>query len=119
MSLRRRLEAQYSSTVNSISSISLPAWLSCKTTRVALLIVIAFFGSAYIVKTASTASTGYQIYNLENKVQELETDINKVEAEIADHSSMVSIQGRLNNANMVVLSKMSYYNDVDSAVAKR
>lgn len=119
MSLKRRIQSQYRDLLHSIYSLRLPVWLTCKTTRIILLSAIIIFGSAYIIKTAATAASGYQIYDLENKTQALEAEIKKLEIEIADYSSMSSIQRRLPGDGLVVVGQWQYYSPEDKAVAKR
>lgn len=119
MSIKRRIQSQYRNLLHSIYTLRLPVWLICKTTRIILLLAIIIFGSAYIIKTASSASSGYQIYDLENKTQALTSDIKKVEIQIADYSSMSSIQSRLRGSGLVLVSQYQYYNPEEKAVAKR
>lgn len=119
MSLKRRIQSQYRNLLNSIYTWRLPVWLTCKATRIILLLAIIVFGSAYIIKTAATAASGYQIYELENKAQTLESEIKKIEIQIADYSSISSIQSRLPGSGLIVVSQWQYYNSEEKVVAKR
>ena len=104
MSFKRKIQYQYRNFLHAIYSWRLPAWLTCPAARIGIIFLIVVFAFGYIVKTASSAATGYQIYSLENKVYDLETDIKKMEIDIADASSMTSIQKRLSSVKMVKIS---------------
>lgn len=119
MSIKRRLQSQYHNLLNSVCTWQLPVWLTCKTTRIILLSAIIIFGSAYIIKTAATAASGYQIYDLENKTQALEAEIKKLEIQIADYSSISSIQSRLPGNGLVTISQWQYYRPEEKAMAKK
>ena len=119
MSLKRKLQYQYKYLLQSMYSWNLPSWLTCRLTRVFLIAVVVFFGAGYIMKTASTASTGYQINELEKTVTTLKEDIKKIEVDIADDSSLASVQVRLEKMKMVTVNKLSFYDYNNSIVAKK
>ena len=119
MSIKRQLQYQYRHFTQAIYTWQLPRWLICPATRLLLLLVMVVFGSAYIVKTAGSAASGYKIYDLENQASALESDIKKLEVEIADNSSLFSIQKRLPNVNMVTVGKVTYFDANEKVVAKR
>ncbi len=119
MSIKRQLQFQYRHFIQAIYTWQLPRWLTCPATRLLLLLTVVIFGSAYIVKTASSAAGGYKIYDLENEISFLESDIKKLEVEIADNSSLYNIQKRLSNVSMVAVGKITYFDAMDKAMAKR
>ncbi|MFH1292250.1 MAG: hypothetical protein ABIH87_03560 [bacterium] len=119
MSFKRKVQMQYRYFIQSLFSFRLPSWLSCMATRVVLLLIIILFGSAYIVKTATTASSGYKIQDLEKQVYALHEDITRLEVNLADYSSMASIQERLTGSNMVVVSEVKYHDSDRQTVTKK
>ncbi len=119
MSLKRKLQYQYKYLLQSAYSWSLPSWLTCRFTRIALILVFVFCGAGYILKTAATASTGYQINELEKNVSTLKHDIKKIEVDIAEHSSLSSVQNRLKGMRMVTVNTLSFYDKTNSIVAKK
>jgi len=94
-------------------------WLTCRFTRIALIVVLVFCGAGYIMKTASTASTGYQINELEKNVSTLKEDIKKIEVDIAESGSLVNVQNRLKGMRMITVNTLSFYDNTDSIVAKK
>ena len=119
MSLKRKLQYQYKYLLQSAYSWNLPSWLTCRFTRTVLIVVVVFFGAGYIMKTASTASTGYQINELEKDVSTLREDIKKIEVDIAEYSSLASVQNRLKNMNMINVNTLSFHDDSNGIVAKK
>ena len=119
MSIKRRFQYQYRNFIQSIVTIRLPNWLACKGMRLCLLLFIILFGAAYVFKTTSSASTGYQMSDLEQRAQELEMENKKLEIEIADNSSMQSIHKRLSGINMVTIANIQYFDSKENKVAKR
>lgn len=119
MSLKRQLQYQCRHFIQAIYTWQLPRWLTCPATRLLLLLAVVIFGSAYIVKTASSAASGYKIYDLENEISSLESVIKKLEVEIADNSSLYNIQKRLPEVNMVAVGKITYFDANEKVVAKR
>jgi len=119
MSLKRKFQSQYRHFTQAIFTWRFPLWLTCPATRIILILLIVIFSSAYIFKTASSAASGYQINELEKELYKVESDIKKIEVEIAINSSMSSIQNRLSGSNMVAVDKIGYYSLEDIVVVKR
>ena len=94
-------------------------WLLGTTFRAILVTVIALFGVLYVVQTSSASSTGYDMRDLESKIQALENDNQRLEFEIATNRSMQSIQTRLASMNMVNADNVEYTTLVGTAVAMR
>jgi cell division protein YceG involved in septum cleavage len=118
MSIKRQIQHKYRNFVHAIETIAVPAWVTSRTTRVSLLAVILFFGIAYIVNTTSSATSGYQMHELEKQKLSLETEVQKLQVEIADRSSMSSISSRLAKLNMVEASNIKYLIVKNTPVAK-
>ncbi len=118
MSLKRQIQFKYKSLVRSLQTISLPEWLTSRTARVALVSIIFLFSIAYIINTTSSATTGYQMNELEKQTQALQTDVQKLQVEIADNSSMNNIQSRLAKLNMTEAVGIKYLTGKNTVVAK-
>jgi hypothetical protein len=119
MNIKRQFQYQYKNFVDALYSLELPAWVNSRAIRASLLIVTLFFGSAYVIKTASSASSGYEIHRLESKVQTLQQEIDKLEVDLADNSSLITINKKLKETNMASISSLSFYQNNGQAVARR
>ncbi len=102
----------------SLRSISVPSWLTSKTARLGLVSIIFFFSIAYIINTAASATSGYQMHELEKQTASLETEVQKLQVEIADNSSMSSISSRLVKLNMAEANNIKYLMVKNMVVAK-
>ena len=118
MSLKRQLKYKYQNLKFSLQTITLPAWLTAPAVRLGLFVFIFIFSAAYIVNITSSATSGYQMHELEKKTLALEMEVKKLEVEIADNSSMSSIASRVAKLNMVEATGLTYLASKDSSVAK-
>lgn len=119
MSIKRQIKFKYTNLVNSLQIIGLPSWATSRTARLALFSIIFFFSAAYIVKTTSAATSGYQVHDLEKQTAALENDVQKIQVEIADNSSIVNISSRLTKLNMVDATSVKYLTGQNTVVAKK
>jgi len=90
-----------------------------KTFRISLIVLIVAFGFMYVCQTNSVSAKGYQISDLEKKVQKLQLETRKLDAEIAQHKSMQSIQERLKQTDLVAITSVDYMTVQGNAVALR
>ena len=104
--------------MHSLQTIRIPQWLTSKTARLGLVSIILLFSFAYIINTTSSATSGYQMHELEKKTSSLETEVQKLQVEIADNSSMSSISSRLVKLNMTEANSIKYLTIKNTAVAK-
>ncbi len=118
MSIKRQLQFKYQNLLHSLQTISLPSWMTSRTARLAVLSVIFIFSIAYIINTAASATTGYQVNELEKQTATLQNDVQKLQIEIADNSSINNISSRLAKLNMVEVSNVKYLSVKNTAVAK-
>ena len=119
MPLKRQIQTQYKYFLQYIYAWKIPAWLNCRLVRVGLVIIILFCSTGYVIKTASSASTGYQINALEKNLNTLQEEIRKIEVTIAEESSMTSVHERLEGMGMVAVNEFSFYEETDKKVAKK
>lgn len=87
--------------------------------RAGLMVFIALFGTMYVLQTTAVSTKGYVISDLERQVRTLKQETKQLNVDIATHSSMKSIQARLENHNLVSVGQVTYINPVGSAVAIR
>lgn len=118
MSIKRQIQIRYEGFLRSLRAISLPRWLGGRTARLILFGAVLFFSAAYIMKIMSSATGGYQMHELEKQNQALETEVQKLLVEIADNSSMNSINSRISGLNMVEASGIKYLAAKNTSVAK-
>lgn len=118
MSIKRQIKFKYQNLIRSLQTIRVPAWLTSKTARLGLVSIIFIFSMAYIINTASSATSGYQMHELEKQTLALETEVQKLQVEIADNSSMNSISSRLVKLNMTEVSSVKYLTVKNTPVAK-
>ena len=119
MSIKRQIQSKYRSLAHSLQTIKMPSWLTSKTTRLALFSIIFLFSIAYIVNTTSSATSGYQMRELEKQTAALEIEVQKLQVEIADNSSMNNIQSRLAKLNMIEAKNIKYFTVKNTEVAKK
>ena len=117
MSLKRQLQYKYQNLISGIRYVSLPKWIDSFAIRLIFLGFLLIFGTAYIIKTASSATSGYEFTKLEKQVAAMENDIQKVQIEIADNSSIKNVQSRLVKMNMVAANGFKYLS-TKASVAK-
>lgn len=118
MSIKRQISYQYNNLIQAFLSLEVPAWVNSSAIKIALIIIFIFSGSGYIIKTVSSASGGYKIHSLETQVQVLENDIAKLRVEVAENSSLVAINIRLEGMRLIPIQNLSFY-DNNQIVAKR
>lgn len=118
MSLKRQLQFKYKNAVAFLRSLRLPAWIASKTMRVLLSGLIVVFGVAYVLNTSSSATSGFEMHKLEKQVEALEIEVQKLQVEVANHSSITNIQSRLAGLNMVEAGEIKYLTAKNTAVAK-
>ncbi len=119
MSLKRQIENQYRNLMYSLQTMEMPAWLDAMWVKTTLMSVVVLFGFLYLVQTSNTATSGYEIHNLEKQLSALNTDVQKLEIATAAESSMSNIQKRLRGVDMVGVEKIYHLSVVGSAVAMR
>ncbi len=119
MSIKRRFENQYRNCLNVISNLTLPNWMCGSSFRVGLLLFIVLFGAGYLTRISALATSGYQLHDLENKISELNANIQKNQVRIAAYSSISSIESRLRGTNMVAVADIDHLSLGDALVAKR
>jgi len=89
------------------------------TFRVALLCLCFVIGFLYIWQTNTVSTKGYVLTDLEQRIAELEYENRKLSVEIAEQSSLYSIQERLEHVSLVSVDHVDYVDMRGTAVAQR
>lgn len=98
------------------------AWqkmLFSSTFRFGVLSLICVFGVLYVMQTSSLSAKGYEMNDLEKKIQILEQDNSKLDCDIAEHKSMKNIETRLKTLELVSTDNTEYATVADNEVAMR
>ena len=118
MSLRRQLQYKYHNFTTSVRTMALPQWMTARATRALLLVAVLFFGIAYIVTITKSATSGYRVITLEKQTQALAMEVQKLQVEIADGSSITTLASRIANLNMVEAAGVKHLGVKSNTVAK-
>ncbi len=94
-------------------------WIFSASCRFTLLTIVVLFGILYIVETNSVSTKGYEISDLERRLETLQQEHQRLTVEIAGYRSMKSIEERVKGMNLVSATDVQYVNVVGTAVARR
>jgi cell division protein FtsL len=75
-----------------------------------LVALICILGVFYIFEVNNMATKGYEIKSLENKINDLKKDNEKLKIQSAELKSMYNIEEKTKELNMVVPKNTSYLN---------
>jgi len=89
------------------------------TARVALFVFCVVAGFLYIWQTNTVSTKGYMITELEQNIRQLEYENRKIEVEIAEKSSLTSVEQRLDDVKLVAVDHVEYVDVLGGAVAQR
>lgn len=89
------------------------------TCKYAVMVFIVLFGVLYVLQTSSISAKGFAMSDLEQQIQALENENQKVEFEIATHRSMKSIEERLKGGGFVTVDDAQYATLTGNSVAMR
>lgn len=87
--------------------------------RVGVCSLMVLFGFLYVWQTNTISTKGYVMSDLEKKIQELERETKKLQVDIAQQTSIETLQNRLSGSGLVAVNDVQYMNVLGSAVAKR
>jgi hypothetical protein len=108
MSFTRRTGGQVRAVATTISTFELPAWATGNGMRIVLLVLLIVCSVLYIIKTSSAAVSGYQIHQLEKQVSALTAEEQQLSSEVAEYSSLTSIEKRLAEVEMTQGTKAKH-----------
>jgi hypothetical protein len=117
MSYKRQFQAHYHNFINAVCTITMPEWISGRMMRASLMGVVIVMSMAYMVRINSAATRGYEAHELENKISEMNVELQGLQIKIADAGSMSNINKRLQGMDLVAVEKFQRYNANSGVVA--
>ena len=84
----------------------------------ALMLAIFIAGAFYLYQVNSIATKGYEVKDIEKKIQESEKEINKLKIMEVELKSMYNIEKATEEMNLITTSGISYL-EVDGPVAMK
>ena len=123
MTLRRKIRYQtdyYKRVIQSVArGFVVPEWFSTLAPRVICIIVLVVFSFAYIWQVTSAAGSGYEMRDLQTKVENLRADIQKLDVDLASNNALTNLQKRVQTIRMTPVFSISYIESGAAVVAKR
>lgn len=120
MSVKQLVVYRYESLLDTVGSLSLPAWLFDFRTKVALVALVPLLALAYLIQINNVSTSGYVIHTLEKQVSTVSQETVNLQTELAEHQSMVSIQKRLPELSMTKAEKVNFLSTIQTTpVAQR
>ncbi|MFB6225814.1 MAG: hypothetical protein ABEJ02_00505 [Candidatus Paceibacteria bacterium] len=89
------------------------------TFRVVLIVLLLLFTTIYIVETSSTATSGYQISQLKQKIEKLENKNERLDVRIAQKRSLRNVTKRIDKEEFVPIKNIDYGTLQGTAVVKK
>lgn len=87
--------------------------------RIGLMLLAVSMLVLYVFQTSAFATRGYKINELEKALHALETEQKSMTVQIAEYTSMKSVEARLKESNLVPAGQVSFASPVANAVALR
>ena len=123
MTLKRKIRYQagyYARLAKSIwRGSAVPAWLSGRAARSVYLVVLAVVTVAYICQVNAAAESGYRMRDLQNNVNNLREEIQKLNVEVAAGSALPGLEKSLEKTDMVRADNIVYLSAANLEVAKK
>ena len=123
MTLKRKIKYQLDYYLRLVRNVwrgsAVPAWLTGRAARGAYLVALAIISVAYICQVNAAAESGYQMRDLQNKVDSLREEIQKLDVEVASVNALPSLERNLLSTNMVKAENIVYLSATNLAVAKK
>lgn len=93
--------------------------ITCSPTalNVIVIVLLIILGTAYLVQINQTATSGFAVKDMNQKISQLEEQHQKLELEIADLQSLQNIQSASDRLQLVSHTKLDYIQPTDGAVA--
>jgi hypothetical protein len=86
----------------------LQSFLKPEILNISVLCLIAIMGAFYLVQVNRATTKGYEIRDLEKRINVLEEDTRKAELEVAELQSLDSIEQRMETLGMVPVERIQY-----------
>ena len=90
-------------------------------TRVAVILVVVTFGLGltYLLQTNKVATKGYQINELEENLNQLQENNDKLKLEYIELQSMANITDQVSSLNLIASNNVEVISSLGSAVARK
>lgn len=72
------------------------------------VVVAVAFGMGYVIVVNQTSAQGFELRDLENRIEQTQTENRKLEVRIAELQSLDSIQSRLEGQGFVPVARIDY-----------
>ncbi len=99
--------------------LSVPAWIGGPKARFAYVGIFASLLVAFICQVSVASGSGYEMRDLQKKVSDLKSEIQKINVEVASFNALPNLEKRVQSSGMTSVSFIKYIKPVDIAVAKR
>jgi len=97
----------------------LPSWLTGRISRCSMLVVLVMCSVCYVMQIACATSSGYEMRDLQKKVNLLNEEINKINIEAVSYGSLINLEKRVQESNMSRVSNIVYVTAPDVMFAKK
>jgi cell division protein FtsL len=84
-----------------------------------LMVLLVGALSIYLLEVNNIAAKGYEIRNLEQQVDEIEAENEKLSVRVIELKSMNELDEKVASLDMVPVGDMKYYDSMDQVVARR
>ncbi len=88
--------------------LRMPAWFFGPRFRVGLAVVNIVLLIAFVLQIAAASGTGYELKRLEQTQEDISTQQQKIDVEIAAVNSLAYISSKMENSSMVVSPRLKY-----------
>lgn len=120
MSIKLRVQYKIHYLKQFLQNMSLPAWMVGKAAKLVVLVLLVVVSVGYMAQVNTLSTSGYVIRDLQDQMQQISDDTEKINEQVASYQSMNSIQNRLANLGLVTSTNISFLKVQDSlAVAER
>lgn len=81
-------------------------------------VLVAAFGTGYLVQVNAASSKGYEIRTLERRISELKEEADRVELKVAQEQSVQAVEAKVRGMGMVPTPKLDYLTVAAAQVAR-
>lgn len=118
MPVKKHLAHQGRYIIQALYSFSLPEWTRARSLRLALVGLVSALSIVYLIQTSQASVSGYQIRTLENSVDYLSREQQKLEVAVLERSSLAAIEKRMNALTLQKAQRVIHL-DVSPSVARK
>ena len=97
--------------------LHMPGWLLGRRFRYVLVLANLVLVVVFVLQIAAASGTGYELKKLEKNIEEISTEQQKIEAEIAAVNSLSSLKSRIGSLSMVAAPRLKHLEVPATSVA--